>query len=552
MSVFACLHDRAVATPYKNITIDGSLSDWSADELVCSDGTCKFYLTWNATHFTAAWEGVDLAAGDVYIAFDEEPGTSSGVSAVYGGASFSGAQLPEFAIWVKSGMDPVVYQPHKADNSGWDAVQNVNWEKYGGWSDVKVTELSIPRSYLGLAGDPSKPFGVWMWTTTQPGTGDISVTATFPSSNPKGANVQFSACKVYSSSGDGVSPGDSTNPSIISSAASQITNRSATLTVVTSEDCRLSLEYGNSTLYGQILSNATLATTHVFALTGLSEGTTYHYRINATDGAGNFNMSCDYTFSTLGGISIVVSCPTAGQTITARHTTITATASPVAPATVSAVIASIDGTEHAMALSGSEWTYEWSDYADGAHTINVKATDSNGASSEVTVSVTVALAANHGPSLLGTKVEPASGDVLTSFAFVCDYIDEDGDAPEKIVVVIDGVEYAMNTTDTDYVNGAHYTYTTKLTKGDHAFKFVCDDGAGSKDSVYESGEYNVKVKASELQKITDERAEFCQSVSLCYVVPLLLFIGCAIAIETVMPKTVEKLPFLKRFVGKKK
>jgi hypothetical protein len=183
------------ATTYKNIVCDGNLSDWSADEILGVDGNCKFYLTWNETHISAAWEGIDLANGDVYIAFDENPNLQSGVSAIYGGATFAGSNLPEFAIWVKAGLEPVVYQAHNIDNTAWGPVENPSWEKYGGWAELKNTELSIPRSYLGIAGDPTKPIGVWMWTTTEPGTGDLSVTSTYPTTNPKGANVHLHLVK---------------------------------------------------------------------------------------------------------------------------------------------------------------------------------------------------------------------------------------------------------------------------------------------------------------------------------------------------------------------
>jgi len=538
------------ASTYKNIICDGNLSDWSPDELLGVDGNCRFYLTWNATHFTAAWEGIDLANGDVYIAFDEDPTIQSGVSALYGGATFAGPNLPEFAIWVKAGLEPVVYQAHNGDNTAWGPVENVAWEKYGGWSDVKITELSIPRSYLGIAGDTSKPIGVWMWTTTEPGTGDISVTSTYPTTNPKGTNVQFTSCKIYHSSGDGISPGDSSKPAITNVNVLP-TNTSAKITVETNEDCTLVLEYGTTNLYGQKITNTTFSQTHVFTIYALIEGTTYHFRINATDGSGNYNLSEDYTFTTLGGIKITVTSPTQGQTITTRRFTISANVSTNGQSGISSVVVTIDGLEHAMQLSGNDWIYEWSSYSNGAHTIKVKATDTNGKSSEISISVDVSLGINHGPSLLGTKVEPSSGDVLTNFEFMCDYMDEDGDKPVKMVVIIDNLEYDMNTTDTDFVNGAHYTYVTKLTKGEHGFKFLCDDGAGSQDSRYESSEYKLKVKSSSLQNTVDEKAEFCESISLCYIIPLLAFIGCAILIETMMHKIVDRFPGLKRLINKK-
>lgn len=73
-------------TTYHTITIDGDLSDWTADERLQADGTYTMYLTWDATNVFVGLEGAYL--GDTggqdksfFICFDTNLTTGSGASA---------------------------------------------------------------------------------------------------------------------------------------------------------------------------------------------------------------------------------------------------------------------------------------------------------------------------------------------------------------------------------------------------------------------------------------------------------------------------------------
>src|SRR5207248_2868669 len=59
------------------------------------------------------------------------------------------------------------------------------------------------------------------------------------------------------------------------------------------------VEYGLTTTYGSTTTlDATPLTAHSVALTGLSDGTIYHYRVKSKDAAGNLATSADSTFTT--------------------------------------------------------------------------------------------------------------------------------------------------------------------------------------------------------------------------------------------------------------
>jgi PGF-pre-PGF domain-containing protein len=89
-----------------------------------------------------------------------------------------------------------------------------------------------------------------------------------------------------------------TPPAITNVAASGITTSSATITWTTDEPSNSVVEYGTTASYGSTASDATLVTSHYIPLTGLSSGTTYHYRAKSTDASGNTATSSDYTFTT--------------------------------------------------------------------------------------------------------------------------------------------------------------------------------------------------------------------------------------------------------------
>lgn len=92
---------------------------------------------------------------------------------------------------------------------------------------------------------------------------------------------------------------DTTAPSISAVAASGITTGAATITWTTNEGATSQVEYGTTSSYGSVTTlDAALLTSHSVVLSGLTDSTTYHYRVISKDAANNASQSADMTFTT--------------------------------------------------------------------------------------------------------------------------------------------------------------------------------------------------------------------------------------------------------------
>ncbi len=89
---------------------------------------------------------------------------------------------------------------------------------------------------------------------------------------------------------------------VISNVASGgITTSGATITWTTNVNSDSQVEYGVDTSYGQLAPatpNPALVTAHSQALSGLTAGQVYHYRVRSRDTAGNLAVSGDFSFTT--------------------------------------------------------------------------------------------------------------------------------------------------------------------------------------------------------------------------------------------------------------
>lgn len=93
-------------------------------------------------------------------------------------------------------------------------------------------------------------------------------------------------------------PEPDTTPPVISDITATPASTSATVGWTTDELTTGSVVYGTTTAYGSEAPSPTARTSHSVALSGLQPATTYHYRVVATDGAGNTTSSGDRTFTT--------------------------------------------------------------------------------------------------------------------------------------------------------------------------------------------------------------------------------------------------------------
>lgn len=92
--------------------------------------------------------------------------------------------------------------------------------------------------------------------------------------------------------------GDETPPVISEVSASSMTETSAVITWGTNEPATSQVEYGLTTSYGYVSNLDDLVSSHSVGLSGLSAGTTYHYRVKSKDVANNEGVSGDHIFTT--------------------------------------------------------------------------------------------------------------------------------------------------------------------------------------------------------------------------------------------------------------
>lgn len=94
--------------------------------------------------------------------------------------------------------------------------------------------------------------------------------------------------------------GATNQPVITNVGASSITNNSATISWNTDQPADSRVEYGTTTNYGQTTPlDSNLVTNHSVVISGLSQKTTYHYRVHSANANGS-STSGDYTFTTSG------------------------------------------------------------------------------------------------------------------------------------------------------------------------------------------------------------------------------------------------------------
>ncbi len=91
---------------------------------------------------------------------------------------------------------------------------------------------------------------------------------------------------------------DTTAPVLSSISSGTPGQTTATITWTTNESSNSRIDYGLTTSYGTASTSASLSTSHSITLTGLTAGTTYHFRVQSVDAASNTATSSDQTFTT--------------------------------------------------------------------------------------------------------------------------------------------------------------------------------------------------------------------------------------------------------------
>ena len=193
-----CLFGIVTASTPEDIVIDGNLNDWSADSMMGTDANgVTLHLTWNQSHLSFGWDGTDLSStegADIFVYLN----TSEGGSSLSSDWGFSHV-LPFAADHAFVLEDSSYHAILAHQSSGWTVTHEENTatdvhtfpgDRYIGWADNMVTEVSVPWSVLG---DPTQvDFVIWaQWQDAG------NVWTSFPSLNPASSNGAETFTHLY-------------------------------------------------------------------------------------------------------------------------------------------------------------------------------------------------------------------------------------------------------------------------------------------------------------------------------------------------------------------
>jgi hypothetical protein len=205
--------------------------------------------------------------------------------------------------------------------------------------------------------------------------------------------------------------GDTTAPTISAVAVPVTTASGATITWTTNEASDTQVQYGLTASYGTSTTiNASLVTAHSVNLTGLTDGTLYHFRVRSRDAAGNLANSADGTFTTVDTTapSVSVSSPAPGAAVWGA---VTVTVNAADNVGVTQVQILVDGTP-VVTDTSAPFAAAWdsSSVANGPHTLTAIARDLAGNSR--TSAVVGVIVANDDEVVVGLGRLPVNGGWL--------------------------------------------------------------------------------------------------------------------------------------------
>lgn len=167
--------------PFHTLRTDCSMEDWRSNEILGTDNPCVFNFTFDSLYFYANWNGFNPDMQKMNIAFDIDPGTNSGDTAVWSGARFTGNNLPDYVVQLDAtGSLPRVFVSKATTDKTWEpAADSSTWDNWVEKVDFGFGEVRIPRSFFEGNCEPKDTIGIFMWVENTSG----DVWASFPLEN---------------------------------------------------------------------------------------------------------------------------------------------------------------------------------------------------------------------------------------------------------------------------------------------------------------------------------------------------------------------------------
>ncbi|MBU0910426.1 MAG: fibronectin type III domain-containing protein, partial [Proteobacteria bacterium] len=174
-----------------------------------------------------------------------------------------------------------------------------------------------------------------------------------------------------------------TIPPVISNiSVTAVSGQSATINWTTDQPATSRVDYGTTATYGFTAADTALVEEHSILLTDLLSGTTYHFQITSANAAGLASLSTDETFETLSVMSISITSPAEGETITSSYLLVQGTVA----GTTEEVGITANGV--AALIDNGQFAANRVPLMTGANTITVMAVDMEGNVALATINVT--------------------------------------------------------------------------------------------------------------------------------------------------------------------
>lgn len=258
----------------------------------------------------------------------------------------------------------------------WDDIPDMPWKSSptkghisgtvtdgatGKWIDGATVSITGPASRSMLTDGT----GFYAFIDLAPGTYTVTASKTGYPNAVRTVTVAIGAVTGNMYVTD-IPLGSTPPPTISNVQATSVSNTGATITWTTNQAASSRVQYGLTTSYGSMTPlDGTLVTSHSMALTGLTPGTLYHYRVISANANGS-TTSGDYTFTT-SAPPVIVSGPSA--TAAATTATVTWTTNVSASSTVyyglttayGSTATGSAGTSHTVSITGltPETTYHY-------------------------------------------------------------------------------------------------------------------------------------------------------------------------------------------------